>query len=307
MQIRVLRVVRVAILLAALGGVTEPAFAQARVFSCEPTWAAVAKEVGGDRVEVDSATTARQDVHYIQARPSLIAKLRSADLLVCSGGGLESGWLPLLLRKAANPRVQTGQPGHLDVSQIVPMLDVPSSLDRAEGDIHAYGNPHTETDPRNLGRVAAELSLRLQRIDAGNAEYYQRRGSAFAQRWNAAIDRWQQRGASLRGMRIITHHTSWVYLARWLELEIVAHLEDKPGIPPTAAHLAHLLEEVQAEPVELIVRSVYEPERPSRWLSERSGIPAIVLPHTVGASKAAKDLETLFDDILDRLLTARAP
>jgi zinc/manganese transport system substrate-binding protein len=302
-----LRLLMSALFGAVLLWATSPAYAAVRVFSCEPEWAALAEEIGGDRVDVHSATSAHQDVHYIQARPSLIAKLRRADLLICSGADLEVGWLPVLLRKASNARVQPGQVGHIDVSKIVPMLDVPSRVDRAEGDIHPYGNPHTQTDPHNIALVAAELSRRLQRIDPKEAAFYEQRGSEFAERWEKAIAKWEERGAPLRGMKIITHHLAWVYLTHWLGLDVVGHLEDKPGIPPTAGHLAELLASLKEQRVELIVRATYQPERPSEWLSERSGIPAVVLPHAVGATEDAKDLYSMFDDILDRLLGARKP
>jgi zinc/manganese transport system substrate-binding protein len=299
------------ILAAALGAAVlwaaSPALAKVRVFSCEPAWAALAEEIGGDRVDVDSGTSAHQDVHYIQARPSLIAKLRRADLLICSGADLEVGWLPVLLRTASNARVQPGQVGNIDVSKIVPMLEVPTRIDRAEGDIHPYGNPHTQTDPHDIARVAQELSKRLQQIDPDGASYYQQRTAEFSDRWQKDIARWEERGASLRGMKIVTHHVAWAYMTHWLGLEVVGHLEDKPGIPPTAGHLADLLKRLQEQKVELIVRAVYQPERPSEWLSERSGIPAVVLPHTVGATKEAVDLESMFDDMLDRLLEARHP
>lgn len=285
----------------------SPATATLRVFSCEPEWAALAEEIGGDHVDVHSATSAHQDVHYIQAKPSLISQLRRADLLVCSGADLEIGWLPVLLRKASNALVQPGQIGHLDVSKTVPMLDVRSSADRSEGDVHPFGNPHTQTDPHNIARVAAEMSRRLQQIDPGEADYYRRRASDFAGRWEEAIKKWEQRGASLRGTQIITHHLAWVYMANWLGLEVVGHLEDKPGIPPTAGHLAGLLGSLAQQKVELIVRAVYQSERPSEWLSERSGIPAVVIPHAVGATEGAKDLYSMFDDMLDRLLEARKP
>jgi len=285
----------------------SPAHAKLRIFSCEPEWAALAEEIGGSHVEVHSATSAHQDVHYIQARPSLISKLRRADLLICSGADLEIGWLPLLLRKASNARVQPGQIGNIDVSTIVPMLGVPSRVDRSEGDIHPYGNPHTQTDPHNIAIVAAELARRLQQIDSEAAEYYRQRYAEFAGRWEKAIAGWEERGAPLRGTKIITHHLAWVYMTHWLGLDVVGHLEDKPGIPPTAGHLADLLAGLAEQKVELIVRATYQSERPSEWLSERSGIPAVVIPHSVGATEGAKDLYSMFDDMLDRLLEARKP
>jgi zinc/manganese transport system substrate-binding protein len=307
-----MRAVELRLLASALAGsmvvwAASPAHAKLRVFTCEPVWASLAEELGGDRVDVHSATSAHQDVHYIQARPSLISKLRRADLLICSGADLEIGWLPVLLRKASNARVQFGQVGYIDVSKIVPMLEVPSRIDRAEGDIHPYGNPHTQTDPHNIALVAAELSHRLERLDPKGAAYYEQRGSEFRDRWQKAIAKWEERGASLRGMKIITHHVAWAYMTHWLGLEVVGHLEDKPGIPPTAGHLADLLASLQGQKVELIVRATYQSERPSDWLSERSGIPAVVLPHAVGATEGAKDLYTMFDDMLDRLLEARRP
>jgi zinc/manganese transport system substrate-binding protein len=256
---------------------------------------------------VYSATSAQQDAHYIQARPSLISKLHRADLLICSGAALEIGWLPVLLRKASNPRVQPGQTGHLDVSKIVPMLDVPSSVDRSQGDIHPYGNPHTQTDPHNVALVAAELSRRFEQLDPTAADFYRPRTAEFLSRWEKAIADWEKRGAALRGMQIIAHHATWAYMAHWLGIEVVGYLEDKPGIPPTAGHLADLLAGLAHQKVELIVRATYQPERPSEWLSERSGIPAVVIPHAVGATETAKNLFSMFDDMLDHLQEARKP
>lgn len=299
-----LRLLPSTLLAMALLGMASPAYTKLRVFSCEPEWAALVEEIGGDHVEVHSATSAHQDVHYIQARPSLISQLRRADLLICSGADLEIGWLPVLLRKASNPRVQPGQVGNIDVSKIVPMLDVRRSVDRSEGDVHPNGNPHTQTDPHNIARVAVVVAERLQQLDPENEEFYRKRGSEFADRWQQAIAKWEERGAPLRGVKIITHHLAWVYMSHWLGLEVVGHLEDKPGIPPTAGHLADLLAELGEQKVELIVRATYQPERPSRWLSERSGIPAVVLPHAVGATEGATNLYSMFDDMLDRLLEA---
>ncbi len=290
---------------AALFGLAGPAFSNVRIFACESSWASLAEEIGGEDVRVHSATSAHQDVHYIQARPSLISKLRRADLLVCSGAGLEIGWLPVLLRKAANAKVQPGRIGHLDVSKIVPMLDVPTRVDRAEGDVHPYGNPHTQTDPHNITRVAGELVRRLAKIDPEHAADYESRGHDFLRRWTEAITGWEERGTTLRGMQIITHHLTWVYMTRWLGLEVVGQLEDKPGIPPTAGHLADLLSRLEGRHVEAIVRATYQSPRPSKWLSDRSGIPDIVLPHAVGATEGAKDLFSMFDDMLNRLLRAR--
>ena len=298
---------RTAALLLALGllGGAAPASAGLRVFACEPVWAAVAREIGGDRVDVYSATTPQQDVHYIQARPSIIAKVRRADLLVCRGADLEIGWLPVLLRKGRNPRVQPGKPGHLEVARIVPMLDVPTQLDRAAGDIHPRGNPHTQTDPHNIARVADEIARRMAQIDPEGAASYEQRHAAFSKRWSDAIARWELRAAPLRGAEVVTHHLAWVYAAHWLGLHVVAHLEPKPGIPPTAGHLAELLDTLAHRHVRAIVRASYQSGQASDWLSERTGVPAVVLPHAPGAVPGADDLFAMFDILIDTLLETK--
>ena len=214
------------------------------VFTCEPEWAALVQELGGEHVSASSATTALQDVHHIQARPSLIARLRRADLLVCTGAGLEEGWLPVLLRRANNPRVQVGASGYLETSDHVRLLDRPGRVDRAEGDIHPGGNPHVQLDPRNIGQIAEVVTQRLAVIDPVHADDYRTRLADFSRRWDQAIARWETRAGPLRGMPVVVHHNSWVYLQHWLGLEVVGTLEPKPGIPPSSTHLSRLLEPV---------------------------------------------------------------
>lgn len=276
--------------------------AAVQVFACEPEWAALAEEIGGDRVNTLSATTALQDPHYIQARPSLIAGIRKADLLICSGSDLEIGWLPLLLRKGNNPRIQPGQPGYLMASEHVARLEIPTQLDRAQGDLHAQGNPHIQTDPRNIATVARVVAGRLQEIDAAAAGTYREKLADFEQRWSAALTDWQRRTAPLRGKRVVLHHKSWVYMTTWLGLERVATLESKPGIPPSAAHLNALLQQLEAQPADLIIRTPYQDAKPSEWLTKRSGIPNAALPFTVGGSPGAEDLFGLFESTVRILL-----
>ena len=287
-----------AVLLAAFGG---PAAAELRVFTCEPEWAALAGEVGGDLVDAYSATTALQDPHYIQARPSLIAKVRRADLVICSGAQLEIGWLPALLQKANNRKVMPGNDGYLEASNFVLRVGATDNVDRAQGDIHPQGNPHIQTDPHNLAAVARAMAERMAKIDPENTDSYESNLNDFMTRWQAAIERWEAAAAPLRGRRIITHHKSWVYLVRWLGLEEVAHLEAIAGLPPTATHLSRLTTEFADGGADVIVRSPYQDAKPSRWLSERIGVPALVLPLTVGGTEGATDLFGMFDDIVTRL------
>jgi zinc/manganese transport system substrate-binding protein len=282
--------------------------AQLRVFACEPEWAALAEEIGGKLVEASSATHALQDPHYVQARPSLIAQVRKADLVLCSGAQLEIGWLPMLLSKANNPRVLPGKDGFLEASSLVRRLDVPDSVDRAQGDMHPQGNPHIQMNPHNIARVAQALGERLALLDPDNASGYRENTAEFQGRWQAAIAAWEERARPLAGTRVVCHHKSWVYLEDWLGLEEVATLEPVPGIPPTAAHLSGLLSELGTDGsgADVIIRSPFQSPKPSEWLHERTGIPAVMLPLTVGGSDQAKDLFSLFDDILERLLAARS-
>ena len=284
--------------------VAPAAQAALRVLACEPEWAALTRELAGDLAEVDSATTALQDPHRIEARPSLLAKARRADLVVCTGAELEIGWLPLLQRQAGNGRIQPGQPGYFEASAQVPLLERPTRLDRAQGDIHAAGNPHVHLDPRRIATIAEALAQRLAQLDPANAARYAQRNTAFQTRWQAAITRWEEQAAPLKGMSVVVHHKNFSYLADWLGLAVVGDLEPKPGVEPSAAHLAGLLESLKAHPARLILRAAYQSAQPSEWLSQKAAIPAVELPFTVGGGAGTDDLLGLFDVTLSRFLNA---
>jgi len=271
------------------------------VFACEPEWAALVRELAGDTVQVSVATTAFQDAHRVQARPSLIAQARQAQLLVCTGAELEVGWLPLLLRRAANPRIQPGSPGHFMAADFVRKIEVPLRLDRSEGDVHPQGNPHVHLNPRNISRVAKQLGQRLAQIDAAGSAGYRERTEVFLARWSAAVDNWELRAAPLAGTRLVAYHRSFSYLADWLDLQIVATLESKPGIPPSGAHLAALLEQLTPASPTAIILTPYENEKPAQWLSRKLGSPAVVLPYTVGGDDPVTDLFSLFEQTLAQL------
>jgi len=279
-----------------------PAQAALKVVACEPEWAALTQELAGDKAEIYAATSALQDPHHIQARPSLIAAVRNADFLVCTGAELEVGWLPVLLRQSGNPKVQPGQPGNFEAASYVTKLEVPTRLDRADGDVHAAGNPHIQTDPRNIALVAESLGTRLAQIDPANAASYKARLQDFMTRWKAAQQRWDKEAVPLRGMRIVVQHKAYPYLENWLGLHEVATLEPKPGVEPTSAHLAEVLAQLQTEPAKLILRSAYNDGRSAEWLAEHAKLPVAVLPFSVGGSERAKDLFTLFDETLAQLM-----
>jgi zinc/manganese transport system substrate-binding protein len=283
------------------------AHANLDIFACEPEWAALAGEIGGDLVDAFSATNALQDPHYIQARPSLIARLRKADLVVCSGAQLEIGWLPMLLKKANNPNVLPGKPGFLEASAYVQRLEVPDSVDRSQGDMHPQGNPHVQMNPHNIALVAAALGERMAILDPDNAAAYEAGMTGFLERWNVAVAGWETRAAPLAGARVVAHHKSWVYLEDWLQLQEVATLEPVPGIPPTTAHLSALLNQLGSDGsgADAIIRAPFQSPKASEWLQDKTGIPAVMLPLTVGGSDGADDLFGLFDDLLDRLLAVQ--
>ena len=275
-----------------------PAQAEFRVFACEPEWAALVKELGGDKVSAYSATHALQDPHRIEARPSLIARARGAQLVVCTGADLEAGWLPPVLRESGNAAVQPGRPGYFEAAQFVARLEIPVKLDRAEGDVHAFGNPHIQLDPHNLLAVAGPLAKRLGELDAANAGHYAARQQAFAEKMRQAIARWEKEAAPLRGVRVVAQHKSFSYLFHWLGVVEAGTLEPKPGIEPGSAHLAQLLAQAKSQQARLIVRTPYDSPRPGEWLAERAGIPLVTLPFTVGGSERAQDLFGLFDDTI---------
>ncbi|WP_324779545.1 metal ABC transporter substrate-binding protein [Thiobacillus sedimenti] len=283
-----------------------PVFAHAalNVFACEPEWGALATELGGDAVKVYTATTAMQDPHHIEARPSLIAQMRRANLAVCTGAELEIGWLPVLLQQSGNAAIQPGQPGYFEAARQVALLEKPMVLDRAQGDIHAAGNPHVQTDPRNIARVAQALAARMAELDPARAALYRARLAGFNTRWNAAIARWQAEAAPLRGMPIAVQHLGFPYLENWLGLKQVAVLEPKPGVAPSVGQLADVAARLKATPARAVIRAAYQDPRPSEWLAAHAGIPAIALPFTVGGSARAGDLFGLFDDTVDQLLRA---
>ena len=286
------------ILLSLLAPLTANAL---NVFACEPEWGALIEELAGETIELTVATTAFQDPHRLQAKPSLIAAARNADLLICTGADLEIGWLPLLLRRSGNPGIQPGNPGNFLAADYVRRIEIPRVVDRSQGDVHPQGNPHIHLHPRNIERIAEALAGRLGEVDPANAGEYSSRAEDFLTRWGAERDRWEERGLALEGMRLVSHHRSFSYLANWLDLDIVATLEPKPGIPASGAQLARLLEQLTPNPPIGIIRAPFENERPSDWLSQRLGVPVIELIYTIGGDEASTDLFALYEQTLAML------
>lgn len=286
---------------------TGPTSAAVNVFACEPEWGALASEIGGDRVSVFTATTALQDPHKIQARPSLIARARVADLVVCSGAELEIGWMPVVIAQAGNAKIVPGKPGNLEAANYVPLKEVPERLDRSMGDVHPRGNPHILWSPGNIQLVANELAKRLAYVDPAGKAYYDGRLTSFAQRWAEAIKRWQQEAAPLKGVAVIEHHKELTYLFDWLGMPVVGALEPKPGVEPTSSHLSELVRQQSSNPAKLIVITTQKNPDAAKWLSGQIKIPEIALPATVGGTPNATDLFSMYNDAIGRLLAAEKP
>lgn len=280
----------------------SPAHAALNVFACEPEWAALTQELAGDKASIYTATGSLQDPHHIEARPSLIAKARRANLVVCTGAELEVAWLPIVLRESGNAATQTGSDGYFEAADFVKMLEVPTRLDRGDGDVHARGNPHIQTDPRNFLPIADALTKRLVLLDTVNANAYQQHLAAFNTKWRAAITKWEAQALPLKGMPVLVQHKGFPYLTDWLKLKEVATLEPKPGIEPSVAHLTQILNTLQKQPVKMVLRAAYQDARPSEWIAQRAHLNVVELPYTVGGSAGASDLYGLFDDTIARLL-----
>ncbi|WP_298634043.1 zinc ABC transporter substrate-binding protein [uncultured Umboniibacter sp.] len=269
------------------------------IFACEPEWAALAKEIAPD-ASIYAATSALQDPHNVQARPSLIAQFRRADLAICSGAELEVGWLPMLQMKANNRDLRTGQPGMFFAAEVVETLDKLERVDRSMGDVHAAGNPHFHLSPSRVELVAKELTKRLGEVDGENRASYQQNLSDFLTRWSTATQRWETRAEVLNGNKYIAYHSSFRYLFDWLSLEQIGDLEPQPGLPPTPAHLASLLELSRSENVAAIVYTGYQDSRGAEWLSERTDIEESQLSYT--ASEAHPSLFDVYESLIDELM-----
>ncbi len=290
----------------ALAAYVLPAHAALKIFATVPEWAALAQEIGGDKVKIYSATQGLQDPHHIDAKPSLIAQARAAQLVVATGAELEIGWLPVVIRESGNARVQPGQAGYFEAAGCVSMLEVPAVLDRAHGDVHAGGNPHIQTDPRNLLKVGEALAARMAELDASNAAAYRTGFQVFAEKLRRAVARWEKDAAPLKGVPILVQHRAFPYLQNWLGLKEIGTLEPKPGVEASSAYLAEIVARQATQPAKFVIRPAYQYDAPSRWIAERTKIPVVTLPFTVGGTPEAKDLFSLYDETIRLLLKALA-
>jgi len=278
-----------------------PAFAKTNIFACAPEWGALAEQIGGNNVDVYTASNANQDIHHMRAKPSLLAAMRRADMVICSGASLEVGWLPILLQKSGDAQVQEGAIGSIMASDYVTMLEAMENVDRSMGHVHPEGNPHVHLDPNNLVIIAKVIAERLSSIDSTNTQTYSANLQSFETQWASLISSWKNQAATLSGDKVVVYHKSWTYLLNWLGIKSIASLEPKPGIPPNAAHLESVLKDIKGQNVIGILVAPFESSKAAKWLSEKANIPVIALPFTVGGNNQSKDLQSMFDDTIRRL------
>lgn len=283
--------------------VPAPAVAALRVFACEPEWAALVRTLL-PTATLTTATHAGQDPHHIEARPSLIAALRRADLAVCTGASLEAGWLPALQARAANPAVQPGSAGLFFAAEQVALMGAGAKADRSAGDVHPEGNPHLHLDPDRLMRVAAALARRLAELAPAEAGAIMQRLEATQAGWTADAARWKQKAQSLAGRDIVVQHGAFDYLLAFVGLRTAADLEPLPGLPPTVAHLGRVMEAVSDRKPVAILQTAYQSPQPGEWLATRTGLPLLRLPSTVTDDPATDTLPELIDTLIDRLVQA---
>lgn len=280
-------------------------YAQLNIFACEPEYASLAKELAPD-AKIYAATTAMQDPHQVQARPSLIAKMRQADLAICAGADLEIGWLPMLQMKSANANIRSTDQGLFFAADQIDTLDKLDSVDLSQGDVHAKGNPHIHFSPERVLKVAQALTEKLIQLDSGNRAQYQANLAHFSERWTAAMAKWKKMAAPLKGQKVIAYHSSFRYLFEWVGIEQVGDLEPKPGLPPSSAHLAQLLKRAANQDIMAIIIASYQDDRGALWLGERAKLPVVTLPMSVGGNDESQDLFSLYTSTLTLLLNVQA-
>ena len=265
--------------------------------------AALAQEIGGDRITVESIARGYQNPHYVEAKPSFLLKLRKADLLIVVGLQLEVSWVPPLITQCGNPRIQVGAPGYLDASQFAEILEIPTApVTRAMGDVHPLGNPHYWLDPENGWRIARGIQMKLAQMSPEDAGYFEQRFQSFSQRLREVEKLWDEQMKPLRGRKVVTYHRSWPNLARRFGLDVVGYVEPRAGIPPSPGHLVELIQQMKREKVKVILVEPYFDLKTPNAVARETGAQVVVLLPSVGGEKEATDYFKLFEyDI--RLLT----
>jgi zinc/manganese transport system substrate-binding protein len=288
-----------------LAAIAANAQGKLNVITATEDLASIAREVGGDRVTVESIARGYQDPHFVEAKPSFILKLQKADLLVVVGRELEIGWLPPLIQQSRNAKIQIGADGYLDASLQAQILEIPQGqITRAMGDVHPLGNPHYWLDPENGKRIAKEITDKLSRARAGDRAYFEQRLADFTSRLDAAEKRWIAQMAPYRGTKVVTYHRSFPNFAARFGLDIIGYVEPRPGIPPTPQHTLDLINEMKRQNVKIVLVEPYFDLKTPNAIGRDTGAQVLVMPPSVGGVKEATDYIKLFDYDINLLIDA---
>ncbi|CAN5889192.1 zinc ABC transporter substrate-binding protein [soil metagenome] len=280
------------------------ASAPLKVITATEDLAAIVKEIGGDKVTVESLARGYQDPHFVEAKPSFVFKLNSADLLVVVGRELEIGWLPPLITQSRNAKLQPGGSGYLDASQTARILDAPTGeITRAMGDVHPSGNPHYWLDPGNGRRIAKAVQDKLSQMSGGDAAYFAQRYADFDRRLAEAEGRWKVTLAPYKGTKVITYHRSWSNFAEAFGLDVIGYVEPKPGVPPSPSHTLRLMQEIKAKGVKVLLVEPYFDLKTPNAIARDTGAKVLVMPPSVGGVKETTDYIKLFDYDVDLLVS----
>ncbi len=294
-----------AFLTATLGPLPVRAAGKLQIMTATTDLAALAQEVGGDKVEVESVARGYQDPHFVDAKPSFLLKLKRADLLIVVGLELEIGWLPPLITQSTNPKIQVGAPGYFDASRLARILEIPTGLvTRAEGDVHPLGNPHYWLDPENGLRIAKGIVDKLSHMRPNDATYFEQRYSDFEQRLKQADQKWLAEMKPYEGRKIVTYHRSWPNFAEHFHLNVAGYVEPRPGIPPSPQHTVELIQQMKRENVKVIVVEPYFDLKTPDSVARETGGQVLVLPPSVGGEKEITDYFKLFDYDIGKLKQA---
>jgi zinc/manganese transport system substrate-binding protein len=285
--------------------VAAPAVAQLKVVTSTTDIADIARQVGGNKVTVRHIGEGYQDPHFIEPKPSFVLQLRNADVWAFVGLDLEIGWMPPLLDAARNPKIRRGAPGFVDVSRVIPLLDVPSgNVDRSQGDVHALGNPHYWLHPANGLRIARLFERKFSELDAKNAAVYSANARAFEARLSAAERAWQPQLAQIRGKPVVAWHTSWRYFADYTRMNIVGFMEPKPGVPPSPAHLAGLIQTIKRTGAKVLIMEPFYSRKTADFVASKTGIKVLVIPPSVGGVRGVTDYIQLMQHDLQKVAAA---
>jgi zinc/manganese transport system substrate-binding protein len=293
------------LLTAGLAAGASPAFAQLNVMTATEDLASLAREVGGDKIKVESLARGYQDPHFVEAKPSFVLKLNKADLLIVVGRELEIGWLPVLITQSRNSKIQPGGPGYLDASLTAKILELPTAqVTRAMGDVHPLGNPHYWLDPENGRRIAKAILAKLSQMDAANAGYFAQREADFEKRLTEAQARWKAAMAPYVKTKVVTYHRSWANFADAFGLDVIGYVEPKPGIPPTPQHTLDVIQAMKAQNIKVIMVEPYFDTKTPNSIAAATGAKVLVMPPSVGGIPAASDYFKLFDTDVNMLVAA---